>query len=269
VESDRYSPKCRLKEILKNTAIPIASPEFSPLDALYLSVLMAASRSNSTTTEVDPTLCSRLRNLIGAVVLVEQPLSIPALAQLMGVPEDKVDRDVRALSAVLLVGPEKDSDDTPVVRALHLSFRDFLLSRCNDRRFRIQEFAQHHDLALNCLTTLNSTLKQNMCNILNPTVSNFELKEPPLTVCLRKSIPSTACYAGQHWMVHTSQASTPSTVLLAAMRAFVRQHLFHWIELLSLIAQVPYAIQHLPAAIAWWMVSIHYHSAYVLMITID
>jgi hypothetical protein len=259
VESDRYSPERRLKEILENTAIPTASPEFSQLDALYWSVLISASRSNSATTEVDPTLCSRLRNLIGAVVLVEQPLSIPALAQLMEVPGDEVDRDVWALSAVLLVGPEKDSDDALVVRALHLSFRDFLLSRCNDQRFRIQEFAQHHDLTVNCLTILNSTLKQDMCNILNPTVSNSALKDPPLTARLRKSIPSAARYAGQHWMVHNSQASAPSTVLLVAMRAFARQHLFHWIELLSLIAQVPYAIQHLPVATAWWMVSIHCH----------
>jgi hypothetical protein len=193
------------------------------------------------------------------VILVQRPLSITALAQLMGVHKDDVDRDVRALSAVLLVGPEQDSNSAPVVRALHLSLRDYLVSRCRDQRFSVDESIQHHDLALNCLASLNSTLKLDMCNILNPTIANLELMDPPLNIRLQGFVPSATCYAGQYWMVHNSQASAPNPDLLAAMQTFAGQHLFHWIELLSLISQVPFATQHLPMANKWWMVSTYSH----------
>lgn len=259
VDIGRFSPERRLKEILETTSIPSTSPEFSRVDALYSTVLIAAARSDPNTTEVDSTLCSRLHSLIGTVILVQRPLSIPALAQLMGVHKDDVERDVRALSAVLLVGPEQDSDGTPVVRMLHLSFRDFLVSRCRDQRFCVDESIQHHDLALNCLTSLNFTLKRDMCDILNPTVSNSELRDPPLTIRLQGSVSSVTRYAGQYWMVHNCQSSAPSTGLLIAMQTFAGQHSFHWMELLSLIAQVPFATQYLPMAITWWTVSTYHH----------
>jgi hypothetical protein len=162
---------------------------------------------------------------------------------------------VRALAAVLLVGPDTDSYEAPLVRIFHPSFRDFLLERCINELFSIKEPLYHHKLAIYCLRSLNGTLKRDICDIQNPTLSNADILSSPLSICIRDFVPETIRYACQFWVIHLSQSEAPEGDLLEAMQIFASKHLFHWVELLSLIGLIFFTIQNLPEFNAWCKVS--------------
>jgi hypothetical protein len=244
-----------LEHILEQTSISRLEQQFQSIDQLYLTVLEAAAQYSCTSPKTDMMLCKQLRILTGTIVLLQNPLSIPALALLMGTKEEEIKQDVLSLSAVLLVGPDTDSAEEPLVQIFHPSFRDFLLERCMDEHFSVNESLHHCKLALLCLDTLNTTLRCNMCQIQNPTVLNDHVINPPVLTRIQTIVPEASCYTAQFWMIHLSNAEVSDPILKAAIYTFASRHLFHWVELLSLIGHVYFAIQHLPEAIAWCKVS--------------
>jgi hypothetical protein len=252
---DRFSPEQQLEHILQNTSVAGAGDEYEAVDKLYLNVLERAARRTYDAMNIDPSLCARLRALIGTVILLQNPLSIPALAQLMGTPEGDVSRDIRALSAVLLIGPDTDSCGAPLVRIFHPSFRDFLLERCKDHQFLIDSVQQQQTLSVQCLQTLNKTLKYDICDIKDPTIPHSGVLNPTLSVRLKQHVPEAVQYACQFWINHVDKSRSLDTDLLLVLSLFITQHMLHWIEVLGLIGKLPHAIKYLKDTIAWSKVS--------------
>jgi hypothetical protein len=255
VESDRESPEYRLREILNNASIAGARSEFGRVDALYMNVLLMAARSDPTISQVDEMLSCRLRTLVGTLVLLQKPLSIPALSQLLDVDDDIIQADVRALSAILLLSEDDDSSGLDVVRIFHPSFRDFLLQRCNDPQFSTDIVRQHHSISMSCLRILNAKLKRDICKIKDPTIPHFELVSPTLAEKLQRCVPSAVQYACQFWIIHIANSGSPDASLWLALQAFNSKHILHWIEALSLIGSVPYVIKNFTDTIKWMQVS--------------
>jgi hypothetical protein len=141
------------------------------------------------------------------------------------------------------------------VRIFHPSFRDFLLDRCIDQYFAVKEPTQHRTLASYCLHTLNRSLKRNICDIRNPSLTNDEALTPRGPTHIQKLVTGATRYACQFWVIHLSKSKVPEPNLLVAIRIFATEHLFHWVELLSLIGQVKFAMKHLPEATMWLKVS--------------
>jgi hypothetical protein len=255
VDSERFSARKQLAQILMQKSVANDRDEYKLVDELYLNVLEMAARRTQDAKHADPVLCARLRALIGTVILLYKPMSIPALAKLMSLDEDDVSRDVHALSAVLLVGPDIDDSGASLVRIFHPSFRDYLLERCSDPRFSIDITQQHRILSAHCLRSLNERLKQDICGIKDPTIPHLDIVNPILSIRLLQHVDGATRYACQFWISHIAFSGNLDVDLLLVLRTFVAEHILHWIELLGLTGTIYHAVQSFANTVSWSQVS--------------
>jgi hypothetical protein len=249
VADNLYNPENQLRQILASGNTQ-SRTLYSDVDNLYTQILIISIKDR-----VDaPQLCARFRKIVGAIILLQNPLPIPALARLL--EHDVIDLEgaLSPLHSLLEIPSDRDQP----VRLFHPSFRDFLLSeeRCQDTRFAVPEGPTHAHLALYCLKIMHEHLKRNICDITDVTVLNSEI--PDLESRLQKCISPGLLYACQHWGDHLSQSNMDSDVqkeLVETLSKFASEKLLYWVEVLSLEGRFPLCISNLVAAIPWCKVS--------------
>jgi hypothetical protein len=259
VDTPRHDPRSRLEIMLAHREGDFASP-YHFLDQLYLQVLRASVHSEQH--EDEESLSQTLRFVVGSIVAARQPLSVAVHAIILVMNPNDVRLLVRSLSALLL-----STQDEPV-RIFHPSFPDFITNprRCNDPRFLVSLDAHHLQLACGCLALLNRHLRYNMANLENPDIANSDVADlqdhvlrgiGPETHDLRSGLSQALFYAARFWTTHVVSSSTIySEELLDALSRFCDEHLFHWLELLSLIKDLAYSTQsNLLAVISWFQVN--------------
>jgi WD40 repeat protein len=259
VGAPKYSPRARLDILLARRESRSEMPYHS-LDQLYIQVLQTSVRSDQK--EFAEELCERLRNVVGVIVAARQPLSVSVHAILVNVDQAEVQLMVESLSSLLL------STDSEPVRIFHPSFPDFIVNprRCEDPRFRVSLDEHHLRLALGCLAILNQHLRYNMANLDDPDLANSDVEDLEdrllSSICEQgdhavTSLPQALFYAARYWTTHVVSSSTDySEELLDALSRFCAEHLFHWLELLSLIRGLAYSTQsNLLAVIGWSQVN--------------
>jgi hypothetical protein len=197
------------------------------LDQLYVEILR---RSIVYTDHIQPyqTKISRgLRQIIGSIVILFDPLPLAMLARLLAISVTSVQSRLRSLHAVLEV-PE---DQVPI-RLLHPSFRDFLLdqNRCTDPQFWIDEKKAHNDTLMNCLNLMSKHLKQDMCDLKLPGAR-------PSNTVVENCIPLDVQYATRYW-VHHLQYGDVELCDYEKVHTFLRTHFLHWFETLGLIGKI-------------------------------
>jgi hypothetical protein len=261
VGAPRFVPQKQLTQVLeRGSSVAFGSSTvFSQIDALYMSVLQSATADMIGTSLVDARLCQRVGDLLRTVVLLEEPVSIRALAHLMDVGDDvqEVDNDVRALASVLLISHKATSIRfSETVSTFHPSFRDFLVDpqRCSDKQFLVTPAIHQHDLLYRCLRLLNENLCYDICGIRNPGRANATIQD--LSRRLAHSVPEAVRYACQFWPVHLVAGGSLAEPLCTALLEFCSYHLLHWLEVLSLLGDLSSAGRYLPRAVAWCQVSI-------------
>jgi hypothetical protein len=255
VSTPRQNPRERLDIMLRRREGTSASP-YHFLDQLYSQVLSASVRSEQYEDEV--TLSRMLRIVLGSILVARHPLSVAVHAIVLNMDPDDVKLAVESLSALLV----NTSDE--LVRIFHPSFPDFIVDpqRCDDPRFLVSLEEHHLGLALSCLELLNQHLRYNMANLNNPDVANLRVEDLDGRLYqsiyhgrdhMQPSLPQALFYAAQYWTTHIfSSSATHSEELLDALSRFCHQHLFHWLELLSLISSLDYSTQaDLHAVIHW------------------
>jgi hypothetical protein len=226
-----------------------------PLDLLYLQILMDMSLDNGYYAEEQRV---EVLETVASLVLLQEPLSTEAIARLANKSEALVD----GLESVLL----KSDDGT--VRLFHPSFGDFVRDpkRCTDLSFpankgMVQGISflvvpeEHHlRLAHRCLEVMNAHLKYDICELNKPWVPNDEIVNLHNLLDLRA--PHELRYACKFWAVHLTKAGKPESSLLTVLNTFCREHLLHWIELLSLMRTLPVMDEYLPMVFGWCQVTI-------------
>jgi WD40 repeat protein len=255
-DTPRHNPRSRLDIMLARREGKFASP-YHLLDQLYLQVLRASVRSQQH--EDEEWLSQTLRTVVGSIVAAWQPLSVDVHAIMLDTDPDDVRLLVGSLSALLL-----STKDEPV-RVFHPSFPDFVVNprRCDDPRFLISMEEHHLRLARGCLTLLNQHLRYNIANLNNPDVANSNIEDLDerllRVIChqnkdMGQSLPQALFYAARYWTSHVASSSTMySEEFLDALSHFCNEHLFHWLELLSLIQGLAYSTQsNLLAVISWF-----------------
>jgi WD40 repeat protein len=255
VTAPRQNPRERLDIMLRRREGSCASP-YHFLDQLYLEVLRASIRADKHEDEV--ILSHKLRSVVGSVVASQHPLSVAVHAIFLDMEIDDVNIVVESLSALLL------STSEGPMRILHPSFPDFIVSprRCDDPRFLVPLEAHHLRLALSCLALLNQHLRYNMANLEDPDAPNARVTDLDCRLSrsiyqsgghTQPSMPQALFYAAQSWTTHVVSSSTiHCQPLLDALSRFCDEHLFHWLELLSLIGGLAYSTQsNLLAVIDW------------------
>ncbi|KAH8621457.1 Vegetative incompatibility protein [Alternaria alternata] len=181
------------------------------------------------------TLHKQFRQIVGAVVTMQDPLSVASLAELLRKDVATLRRTLANLQSVLDV-PDADSS---VIRLLHPSFRDFLLSpsRCSSPQFRIDKRIVHTRVYKHCLEVMSKHLRRDMCNLRDPGARTADLSQ----IEVARHIPPHVQYACRFWVYHC-QRSDVDTGSCCDVEAFLRKHFLHWLESLALLSRVSEAV---------------------------
>ena len=237
--NDGWPPQQLLEVFLPNTErscsqdpthyVPSISP-FAELDAIYLQILKHSMKGVGEGKDKEK-LAKDFKQVIGCIILLSEPLSLTALGSLLGLDQEIIHLRLRHLRSVLNV-PE---DHNSPIRLLHPSFREFLLDkqRCRDLPFWVEEKQAHEGLTRCCLQRLTSgttRLKRDICNLHIPGI----LVETVDLSLVKQHLPTELQYACQYWTQHLQQSEQPCPDNSPA-HVFLRQHLLHWFEALSLI----------------------------------
>ncbi|KAL5372028.1 hypothetical protein DPSP01_013821 [Paraphaeosphaeria sporulosa] len=203
---------------------------FSQLDRTYLPILeqLLVEQEEDEREAWLQAFC----NLVGNIVILENPLSIASLARLLQIPQEEIKYRLDALHSVLSV---PSSHDVPV-RLLHLSFRDFLVDpqRQDKSQFWVDAKDIHKSLASCCLKLMSGPdgLRQNICNLSGSGVIRSEINERIIT----SSISPELQYSCRYWVDHLKQ-SQQEIADGDATHVFLRKHFLYWLETMSLMTE--------------------------------
>jgi hypothetical protein len=251
----RWSPITRLEawlETEKAKANGATQKGSSHLDGLYTQILLDAAIDSKG--NVDPELYPRMQKLLGAVVLMRNPMSPRAIAHLIDVPDYYVKADLQMLASVLIV----PTDNTELVRILHPSFPEFMIdpARCSNDHLRIIPSSYHAFLAHRSLSIMNEgSLRRDMCRLRTPWFRSEAgvskpFQEPNLDEAVSANISEELRYACTYWMHHfiaSEGHQLPDTP--QQLELFSLKHPLHWIEVLSLMKQLPHVVDEVPEVI--------------------
>ena len=216
------------------------------LDDLYGRILDHACRL------MEKQEISFMRNLTSLVVFLQNPLPIKAITSLSGT-EKTAHRVLDCLSRLKSVIHVPDQEDATVT-LFHASFFDFVTTptRCTPERspsfHALVASEGHHQLALKCLEHMNDLLKYNICDAPNAkTVSRQATTNSPDNV---SKIPEALKYSCLHWAFHLVgiQPELPGPKIATALCHFLRTHLLHWMECLSVLDELETGIETLRIA---------------------
>ncbi|KAF2624121.1 platelet-activating factor acetylhydrolase IB subunit alpha [Macroventuria anomochaeta] len=200
------------------------------LDSIYLTVLKSPVRRYRK--QERKRWCTLIRETLGAIVLLQSPLSASSLARLRRVPTEDVHRTLYELHSIVDV----PQDPNRPVRLHHPSFRDFLLNRkrCGDDSFWVEERSTHEKLASRCLELMLAPggLRQDMCGLSKPGILSSEIGEE----LVADSLPPELQYACRYWVEHLER-SQQRIADRDAVHIFLQTHLLHWLEAMSLMGE--------------------------------
>lgn len=227
----RDNPKKRLEIFLQYQT----ANQVSRLDRTYLPILNQLFDDEDMLDKERRT--GEFREVVGSIVVLESPLSIASLANLLNIPKEDISCRLDLLHSVLNIPADKDMP----VRLLHLSFRDFLLDTRERGKspFWVDEKETHKMLARKCLQLLSGPkgLRQNMCNQTRPGI----LKSEADYQIVGKALSLEVQYACLYWAHHIEQSGghirdgDP-------VDAFLQKHFLYWLEAMSLIGKVSESI---------------------------
>ena len=217
----------------------------SGIDLLYTKVLEQAVTSVYTD---DKELHSCFRTVVGAVLLVFNPLSAEALSDLLGVYE--ISTALRSLHSLLLIPTSKFAP----IRIFHKSFPDFLTDeeRCNDHRFFVNPSIHHKEVLLSCLNVMNGRLERNICK-LDDCVFLSGVEDLPA----RRTayIGDALKYACRFWTSHLVRIpgnGQDAKEVQKAIDEFFKKQLLLWIEVLSLMGALNIGVYALNEVQQWY-----------------
>jgi len=224
--SRSYTPAEHLDRIISLTQ-STAHEGHSGIDFLYTQILEQAVDDIDVDAEK---VYSRFKTVVGAVLLVLNPLSARALSDLLRIP--RISTTLYSLHSLLLV-PENTEDP---IRIFHKSFPDFLTDpvRCKDKRFFVEPAVHHAEILLSCLNLMKERLRKNICNLDDHTVLS-EIED--LSTHCKKHIGDALEYACQFWAKHLLRIPNSSSYVKEVQKAvdqFFTTCLPYWIEVLAL-----------------------------------
>lgn len=223
--SDRNSgPKTRLNQIIGSASWAVGDQ----MQATYAPVLDQLLIGLSPGSRTDAIRESKL--IIGAIVLLESPLTVTVLSRLIDIDQDRIHDRLDKLHSVLDI-PE--SPDVPV-RLFHLSFRDYLIDGGSypGNQFTIDYKEMSRKLSADCLRVMGAQLKRDICDLGHLTTARADISRDLIDSSLSQELR----YACMYWVRHQEVADT-EPVDTQSIMGFLKIHLLHWMEVLALVAR--------------------------------
>jgi hypothetical protein len=167
--------------------------------------------------------------VVGTIILLQDPLPTQALANLLTMDIDDINRALSHLHSIIAPSSQ---DGSPQI--YHKSFPDFITDaeRCRmDKRFLITPKEHHSRIAAHCFQIMDRHLRENICDLGFPERYLENSKVRHLTDGRMSLELSYACL---YWAEHLSHAGTENNRLLQLVENFVFNHILNWLEVLSL-----------------------------------
>ena len=176
-------------------------------------------------TEKRDLLSGYIKDLLGALIALREPLTPTALQTLRGRLNEDVRERLGRLHSVVRV----PVDDTSNLQLFHTSFRDYLLnsSRRKHSNLIIKLPLAHDQLFKGCKRILEKYLKRNLANIRHPGTLHKDIADADT----EERLPSYVQYSCKHWVSHLTQSVGSAD----DARDLLKQHLTHWMEAMSLM----------------------------------
>ena len=184
--------------------------------------------------------------IVGSIVMLADPLSVPALSQLLEIDPEVVDNRLDTLHSVLSVPEPRKAP----MRLLHLSFRDYLITQGG--AFQLDEIRTHETLAKHCLRVMQGGLRENICGLSFPGMHRSSVDSSEL----EKRIPAQVQYACMYW-VHHQMEGDPRLNDDKKLYDFLTTHFLHWLEAMSLLGRVKECLDSLRSLARWLEVCLH------------
>jgi len=205
----------------------------SGIDLLYTQVLEQAVDGEDADAE---DLYSQFRTVVGAVLLVFDPLPAKALSDLLRT--SSISTTLCSLHSLLLVPDSMETNDP--IHPFHKSFPDFLTDpkRCGDKWFFVEPTVHHTQVLLSCLNLMRERLRKNICDLDDYAILS-EVKD--LSARRRDHIGGALEYACSFWTKHLLEIPGNSPHVEEVKKAideFFMTHLLDWIEVLALIGNL-------------------------------
>lgn len=225
VQDKYFNPRDQLDIIIQSQEVG----KHSDLGQVYLPILEKAITC-SARMAVKERLYREFRMIVGAIIIVAEPLSRLDLAALLQMPSDTISLRLRPLCSVLQVPVQ---GDVPI-RSLHLSFGEFLTSNeIDDQPFWVNQTRSHALLLRKCLDLMSHSppvgLDENMCQLNYPGQPRGTLSKSSIGGRLSFALQ----YACRYWTYHAQQ-STLQICDGGDVHCFLQTHFLHWLEALSL-----------------------------------
>ena len=245
VSSKNHAPTKQLHRII---SLPqsTAHEGRSGIDLLYTKVLEQAFDDVGAD---DEELYSSFKTVVGAVLLVLNPLSVRALSDLLKMSD--ISSTLRSLHSLLLVPTSKD---TPV-QIFHKSFPDFLTDpkRCGGKQFFVEPAVYHAEILFSCLNLMREKLKRNICNLDCHSVLS-EVKD--LSARRRDHIGDALGYACHFWTKHLLEIPGSSACVEEVQKSidnFFATHFLDWIEVLVLTENLGVGVYAMDDVEQWYV----------------
>ncbi len=208
---------------------------------------------------------NRSRSILATMVLAKDPLRMSDLVELLSSTDSfadetrrSVENVVEELSSIISV------DDKGLLRIPHKLFSDFFLdhdrSSTTMRRLVTGEHELHSylidrqedsaNIAIACLTIMNSSLMFNICEIETSHCLNDDITE--LEAQISKNISVALIYACRFWAEHFKDSPRNEGQFRSAVQPhlemLLREKVLYWLEILSLVKVIRSAKESLLAA---------------------
>jgi hypothetical protein len=218
-EDPDWDPVDSLLEILTH------QKDESKLDGTYLPVL--GRLLDRQTEKKRKELVQEFHQVVGAIVILESPLSVSSLSKLICLPERLIHLRLNPLHSVLRV----PNDEALPVQLFHLSFRDFLLDSATREKtpLWVDEKEAHYRLATQCLNVCQN-LKKNLCGLRSDGTKQVEIDQQTVNECLSPALQ----YACRYWAQHLVRSKDQHTAMHKAL-LFLQVHCLHWMEAMSIL----------------------------------
>ncbi|KAK6362986.1 hypothetical protein TWF730_000434 [Orbilia blumenaviensis] len=203
----------------------------SQLDKTYLSVLQQIIGKDVDNTDTER-IISEFREIVGTIINLTSPLSIPSLARLLSLEEYTIDNLLSHLHSVLDIPKNRHA----VVRTFHLSFPNFLSNPGlkSKSEFWIDEKQAHGRITSNCIKLMSRPspegLRENICNLTSPGTFKSDIKNE----FILQQLPPELRYACRYWAFHLKQSGEQINDN-SQVHIFLQKHFLHWVEAMSLL----------------------------------
>nr|XP_001401751.2 NACHT and WD40 domain protein [Aspergillus niger CBS 513.88] len=230
LEDYRWDPDDSLNNIMKRQY------NNSQLDKTYLPVLdrLLGGQDQQAQSE----LVKQFQQVVGIIVVLESPLSIASLSNLINMKENLIRIRLDSLHSVLNI----PSDNNKPVRMFHLSFREFLLHPATRETTKLSVDGQstHRDLAYKCIAVMMDPrhgLRQNICGLPGHGTSRDDIGAERI----ERYFPAELRYATRYWVHHLTQGALNISDQ-DGVHEFLETHFLHWLEAMSVLAHLPETI---------------------------